>query len=82
MNHQPLKKETKCTRRHGRAIYQRAWAPLLPSVMKGGEKKNLIKKDKVRGEDCSLNVGCSGRCVAGGCVCFGDESESELRRLN
>lgn len=48
----------------------------------GGEKKNLIKKDKVRGEDCSLNVGCSGRCVAGGCVCFGDESESELRRLN
>lgn len=47
----------------------------------GGKKKKLIKKPEVWGKDCSLNVGYSGRCVAGGCVCFGDESESELKRL-
>ena len=37
----------------------------------GDEKKKtekLIEKLTVWGEDCSLDVGRSGRCVAAGCV--------------
>lgn len=44
------------------------------------KKKNLIKKLTVWGEDRSLNVACSGRCVAAGCVrVCDDESESEIK---
>lgn len=45
------------------------------------EKKKLIKKLEVWGEDCSLNVGSSGRCAVAWVRVRDDESENELNRL-
>lgn len=45
------------------------------------EKKKLIKKLDVWVEECSLNVGSSGRCAAAWVHVCDDESEKELKRL-
>lgn len=45
------------------------------------KKKKLIRKLEVWVEDCSLNVGSSGRCVAAWVHVCDDESENEPKRL-
>lgn len=64
-------KEKKCVHADTDVLYISDFEHFHCQVRWGKKKKKrkLIKKLKVWGEDCSSNVGCSGRCVAAGCVC-------------